>query len=117
MAQVIIPLDVPTLDDAMGLVDSLGEAADFYKVGLELFTAEGSAAVQALKQRNKRVFLDLKLHDIPLSENRLWSPDTSPVAHCVANPAAACSRSCPRPTWGAPTPRATASVAGTNTRA
>ena len=52
MAQVIIPLDVPTLDDAMGLVDSLGEAADFYKVGLELFTAEGSAAVQALKQRN-----------------------------------------------------------------
>jgi orotidine-5'-phosphate decarboxylase len=49
----------------MGLVDSLGEAADFYKVGLELFTAEGSAAVQALKQRNKRVFLDLKLHDIP----------------------------------------------------
>ncbi len=65
MAQVIIPLDVPTLDDAMGLVDSLGEAADFYKVGLELFTAEGSAAVQALKQRNKRVFLDLKLHDIP----------------------------------------------------
>ncbi len=65
MAQVIIPLDVPTLDDAMGLVDSLGEATDFYKVGLELFTAEGSAAVQALKQRNKRVFLDLKLHDIP----------------------------------------------------
>ncbi len=65
MAQVIIPLDVPTLDDAMGLVDSLGEAADFYKVGLELFTAEGSAAVQALKQRTKRVFLDLKLHDIP----------------------------------------------------
>ena len=65
MARVIIPLDVQTLDDAMGLVDSLGEAADFYKVGLELFTAEGSAAVQALKQRNKRVFLDLKLHDIP----------------------------------------------------
>ena len=65
MARVIIPLDVPTLGDAMGLVDSLGEAADFYKVGLELFTAEGSAAVQALKQRNKRVFLDLKLHDIP----------------------------------------------------
>jgi orotidine-5'-phosphate decarboxylase len=65
MAQVIIPLDVPTLDDARRLVDSLGEAADFYKVGLELFTAEGSAAVQALKERDKRVFLDLKLHDIP----------------------------------------------------
>ncbi len=65
MAQVIIALDVPTLDDALGLVDSLGEATDFYKVGLELFTSEGSAAVQALKERDKRVFLDLKLHDIP----------------------------------------------------
>jgi len=65
VAQVIIALDVPTLDDALGLVDSLGEATDFYKVGLELFTSEGSAAVQALKERDKRVFLDLKLHDIP----------------------------------------------------
>ncbi len=65
MARVIIPLDVPSLDDAMGLVDCLGEATDFYKVGLELFTREGSSAVQVLKERDKRVFLDLKLHDIP----------------------------------------------------
>ena len=65
MAQVIIPLDVPSLDEAMGLVDSLGEATDCYKVGLELFTSAGPAAVQALKERDKRVFLDLKLHDIP----------------------------------------------------
>jgi len=65
MARVIIPLDFPTLDDALGLVDSLGEATDCYKVGLELFTSAGPAAVQALKERDKRVFLDLKLHDIP----------------------------------------------------
>jgi orotidine-5'-phosphate decarboxylase len=65
MAQVIIPLDFPTLDDALGLVDSLGEATDCYKVGLELFTSAGPAAVRALKERDKRVFLDLKLHDIP----------------------------------------------------
>ena len=65
MAQVIIPLDVPSLGDAMSLVDCLGEATDFYKVGLELFTREGSSAVQALKERDKRVLLDLKLHDIP----------------------------------------------------
>jgi orotidine-5'-phosphate decarboxylase len=65
MARVIIPLDVPSLDDAMDLVDSLGDAVDFYKVGLELFTREGSSAVRALKERDKRVFLDLKLHDIP----------------------------------------------------
>ena len=65
MVQVIIALDVPTLDEAMGLVDSLGEGADFYKVGLELFTREGPSVIQALAGRNKRVFLDLKLHDIP----------------------------------------------------
>lgn len=65
MAQVIIALDVPTLDQALGLVDSLGEGADFYKVGLELFTREGPSVVQALRGRGKRIFLDLKLHDIP----------------------------------------------------
>ena len=70
MAQVIIPLDVPSLDEAMGLVDSLGEATDCYKVGLELFTSAGPAAVQALKERDKRVFLDLKLHDIPNTVER-----------------------------------------------
>ncbi len=64
-AQLIIALDVPTLDEAMGLVDSLGEATDFYKVGLELFTREGPFVVHALAKRDKRVFLDLKLHDIP----------------------------------------------------
>ncbi len=70
MAQVIIALDVPTLDQALGLVDSLGEGTEFYKVGLELFTAEGAAAVRALRGRDKRVFLDLKLNDIPYTVAR-----------------------------------------------
>ena len=65
MAQMIIALDVPTLDEAMGLVDALGEETDFYKVGLELFTREGPRVVHALRGRDKRIFLDLKLHDIP----------------------------------------------------
>ena len=65
MAQVIIALDVPTLDEAMDLVDSLGEGTDFYKVGLELFTRAGPSVIQALAGRGKRIFLDLKLHDIP----------------------------------------------------
>ena len=65
MAQVIIALDVPTLDEAMRLVDSLGEGTDFYKVGLELFTREGPSVVRALAARDKHIFLDLKLHDIP----------------------------------------------------
>ena len=65
MARVIIALDVPTLDEALGLVDSLGKGTDCYKVGLELFTREGPSVVQALAGRDKRIFLDLKLYDIP----------------------------------------------------
>ena len=65
MAQVIIALDVATLDEAMSLVDSLGEETDFYKVGLELFTRDGPSVVRALRGRDKRILLDLKLLDIP----------------------------------------------------
>lgn len=65
MARVIVALDVPTLGEALKLVDSFGERTDFYKVGLELFTREGPPVVRALKQRGKRIFLDLKLYDIP----------------------------------------------------
>lgn len=65
MSEVIVALDAPSKADALDLVDALGEAAGFYKVGLELFTAEGPAVVKELLARDKRVFLDLKLHDIP----------------------------------------------------
>jgi orotidine-5'-phosphate decarboxylase len=47
------------------VVDALGEAVSFYKVGLELFAAAGPAAVAAVAATAARVFLDLKLHDIP----------------------------------------------------
>lgn len=62
---MIVALDRPTLGDALALVDALGEECRFYKVGLELFTAAGPAAVEALRARGADVFLDLKLHDIP----------------------------------------------------
>jgi orotidine-5'-phosphate decarboxylase len=65
VSRVIIPLDVPTVDDAFGLVDRLGGRAAFYKVGLELYTRAGPTVVEELVRRDKRVFLDLKLHDIP----------------------------------------------------
>ena len=63
--RIIVALDVPDATSALALVDRIGPACTFYKVGLELFTAEGPGVVEALSGREKRVFLDLKLHDIP----------------------------------------------------
>src|SRR5687768_6505546 len=65
MADVIIALDHASRRSALTLVDSLGDAVGFYKVGLELYTREGPDIVRELRARAKRVFLDLKLHDIP----------------------------------------------------
>ncbi len=70
MARVIVVLDYPSTDEALGLVDSLGPAGDFYKVGLELFSREGPSVLHELRNRGKRVFLDLKLHDIPNTVSR-----------------------------------------------
>jgi orotidine-5'-phosphate decarboxylase len=61
----IIALDVPTRADAESLLDRLGPGAEFVKVGLQLFTAEGPEVVRAMTGRGCRVFLDIKLHDIP----------------------------------------------------
>ena len=65
MPELIVALDFASRADALAMVDCLGDAAGFYKVGLELYTREGPPVVQELRRRNKRVFLDLKLHDIP----------------------------------------------------
>jgi orotidine-5'-phosphate decarboxylase len=62
--RIIIALDVQTKDEAIALVSRLKDARTF-KVGLELFTAEGPALFKKLKALRKDVFLDLKLHDIP----------------------------------------------------
>lgn len=62
--KIIIALDVPGKDEAIALVSGLRSARTF-KVGLELFTAEGPALFRKLKALRKDIFLDLKLHDIP----------------------------------------------------
>ena len=64
-ATPIVALDFSRAADALRLVDRLGDSCAFYKVGSELFTAEGPAIVRALRERNLDVFLDLKFHDIP----------------------------------------------------
>lgn len=62
--RIIVPLDVPTEDEALVWVDRLPDVS-FWKVGLELFVSTGGTVVQQLKARQKRIFLDLKFHDIP----------------------------------------------------
>jgi orotidine-5'-phosphate decarboxylase len=69
-ARLFVALDVPTLAEAIALVERLGEDATQVKVGLELFTAAGPEAIRALTARGRRVFLDLKLHDIPETARR-----------------------------------------------
>lgn len=63
--RLILALDYPDAQAALKLVDELGDEIQFYKVGLQLFIAAAHEVVTALKQRGKRVFLDLKFHDIP----------------------------------------------------
>ncbi len=63
--RIIVALDVPTRKAALDLVDRLGSEATFFKVGAQLFAEEGPSLLEDLKKRDKRVFLDLKFHDIP----------------------------------------------------
>jgi orotidine-5'-phosphate decarboxylase len=63
--QLIVALDFPNSASAFALVDRLEGCCQWFKVGLELFTAEGPAVVKPLVERGYSVFLDLKLHDIP----------------------------------------------------
>ncbi len=63
--RVIVALDVPDCAALGKLLDRLDGRPAFYKVGLELFVAEGERAVELVRARGGKVFLDLKLHDIP----------------------------------------------------
>lgn len=63
--RLIVALDFPTLEDAKGLVETLGDAVSVYKVGLEMFLNSKGEAVNYLNGLGKKIFLDLKFHDIP----------------------------------------------------
>ena len=65
--RVIVALDVATESQARAIVEALGEAALFYKIGLQLLTAAGPALMRELVAAGKQVFLDLKLFEIPNS--------------------------------------------------
>lgn len=69
-AELIVALDVSSIEEAVAKVREIGDAVSFYKIGLELFSATGPDVVKAVKAEGKRVFLDLKLHDIPRTVER-----------------------------------------------
>ncbi len=62
--RIIVPLDVGSEPEAIALLDILPQVT-FWKVGLELFVSTGPKIIEILKSRQKRIFLDLKFHDIP----------------------------------------------------
>jgi orotidine-5'-phosphate decarboxylase len=64
---IIVSLDFDSASRALELVERLGPSAPFYKVGLQLLTAQGPTLVRKLIADGKEVFLDLKLHEIPTS--------------------------------------------------
>ena len=63
--RLIVALDVPSATQAQQIVQSIGESANTYKVGKQLFTVEGPQIVRDLVSSGRKVFLDLKFHDIP----------------------------------------------------
>jgi orotidine-5'-phosphate decarboxylase len=63
--RLVFPLDVPDLGQAERWIDRMAEHVGVFKIGLELFSAVGPAAIELVHRRDKPVFLDLKLHDIP----------------------------------------------------
>lgn len=63
--RIIIPLDYPSAEAASGLLEKLRGIPCYMKVGMQLFYAAGPAFVRSLKEQGYKVFVDLKMHDIP----------------------------------------------------
>jgi orotidine-5'-phosphate decarboxylase len=63
-SRLIVALDLPTRGEAEALVETLGDAAVFYKIGLQLLASDGMALAADLKRGGRSIFLDWKLHDI-----------------------------------------------------
>jgi len=63
--ELIVALDRPSSTEAGMILEKMPADVRWYKVGLELFTSDGPAALALLKTKKKNIFLDLKLHDIP----------------------------------------------------
>ena len=63
--RLIVALDVPSMEQVTQAVERIGDAVGYYKIGMESFYSMGQTVLEEISGRNKKVFLDLKLHDIP----------------------------------------------------
>jgi orotidine-5'-phosphate decarboxylase len=71
---IVFPLDLPSYEDAMSYVKRLKGKVGLFKVGLELFISAGPGIIEAIKEEgDAQVFLDLKLHDIPVTMQRAFT--------------------------------------------
>ena len=70
---VIIACDFSSAEETMSFLDRFGDLKPYVKIGMELFYAEGPQIVRTLKARGHKVFLDLKLHDIPNTVGKAMS--------------------------------------------
>src|SRR5256885_13662922 len=68
--KIIVALDVATKAQALALVEQLREQISFFKIGLQLYTAEGPEIVRAIRATGAKIFLDLKFNDIPTTVAR-----------------------------------------------
>ncbi len=85
--RLIFALDVPSTAEAVALIDQLGDAITFYKLGLQLFMTEGYfELVEALKERGKKIFVDLKFFDVPETvKNAVANLSTRGVECCTVH--------------------------------
>src|SRR5881392_2412398 len=81
--KIIVALDVPTQERALELVEQLRREISFFKIGLQLYTAEGPEIVRAVLSTGAKVFLDLKLHDIPNTVARAVESASNLGAHML----------------------------------
>ena len=63
--RLIVAMDVPTMEQVIRSVETIGDAVSYYKIGMESFYSLGQSVLEQMSAREKKVFLDLKLHDIP----------------------------------------------------
>ena len=94
---VIIACDFASAEATYAFLDKFTDVKPFVKIGMELFYAEGSEIVRSLKQRGHKVFLDLKLHDIPNTVKKAMAVLSSLDADIVNCHAAGARRQSPAP--------------------